>query len=58
VAELRGGGFFGVDQVDLGSVALQPGDEGGDRLGSLRGLKAEQAPELDRAQDLIRRNLE
>jgi hypothetical protein len=46
------------DQVDLGSVALQPADRATEHVGGGNLLEAEQAPELDRAVGLLRRHLE
>ena len=58
VAEGRRGVALGEDQVDLGRVPLQPAHRVAEHIGRRHLLEPEQAPELDRAIGLVRRNLE
>ena len=58
VPERRCGVSLGEDQVDLSAVVLQPADGVAEHVGRGDLLEAEQAPELDRAIGLIRRDLQ
>ena len=58
VPQRRCGVSLGEDQVDLGALALQPADGVAEHVGRRDLLEAEQAPELNRAIGLIRRDLQ